>query len=155
MHPEAPKKAKNFYFYLRQRINHSYFNFQSYSIICYFADKCHLENYGRFITYDDYQITRIGVFPMFFYQTAMMYHNKISRIPNMKLLSRSDIEVTDYILDIYYNYTNKELLKISERELLCYPAHWERGKILGPLEVAISTSDYENIVEWLKENLKE
>lgn len=75
-------------------------------ILIYFADKYHLQQYGRTITNDTYFKTSIG--PKGLYAKKNL--NNLKTIDSFDLLSDSDKNVLDYIIKKFGKYTLEELI---------------------------------------------
>jgi uncharacterized phage-associated protein len=115
--------------------------------ILYFADKEHLEKYGRFISGDRYQAVKYGAVPKEiynlmsfvsgnslpngFHQTLKIYEEvsqafKIDdeyieklRKPNTDFLSQSDIECLNHAVDKYRFLSFNELKELSQDQAWC------------------------------------
>lgn len=108
------KKAIEVILYIAHRINDP--TYHSISKLLYFADKTHLERYGRFITGDQYYALKHGPIPSAAYDLmqesesgAMGFRMEHARIivplrePDMDILSPSDIECLNIAIELYGN----------------------------------------------------
>jgi len=114
--------------------------------IIFFADKEHLNNYGRLIFGDNYYALNFGTVPSGAYSivkyhenqndfTKTKYNIKPAREPRMEYLSESDIECLTFAINKYKDKTFNELHDLTIDE--AYNSASINGKI--SLEEIINT----------------
>ena len=97
--------------------------------LLYFADKTHLEKYGRFIFGETYCAMKNGATPSNTYNLLKEISDEpikelrleghivvSSRKPNLDLLSESDIECLDQVIKVWGNVPNWERKKAAHDE---------------------------------------
>jgi uncharacterized phage-associated protein len=99
--------------YIAQKVKDA--DYHSISKLLYFADKTHLERYGRFITGDTYYAMQYGPVPSNTYnlmKEGSAFGNSdfrvedgkrvvALRLPKMDEFSRSDVKMLDLAIDLY------------------------------------------------------
>ena len=135
--------------------------FHTLSKVLYFADKRHLEHYGRFISGDNYVAMKHGPVPSVTcdilkavrncghpaFNTALLeefsraidiksdYYIVPKMEPRLEFLSESDVECLDYAISHYGNMSFEELTRASHDEAY----------------EATGYNDYEDIAETLED----
>lgn len=126
--------------YIAQRVARP--TFHTISKVFYFADKRHLEEYGRFISGDNYVAMKHGPVPSVTYdilkavrncghpafdatlleqfrnavEVKWNYHVIPKMLPNLEFLSESDVECLDYSIQNYGHLSFEELTRLSHDE---------------------------------------
>lgn len=137
----------------------------------YFADKLHLELYGRFITGDYYVKMDQGPVPSGAYDIAkaargdlipfderiihlspkdsIIFRNRVTiigkRSPDLKYLSESDIQCLDQTIETLRHYTDNELIDLGHDEIA-----WQDADINGAMDMTKIVLSLPNGVEILQ-----
>lgn len=161
-------KAAEAILYLANRLENA--SYHSIAKLLYFADKLHLERYGRFITGDNYVAMEYGPVPSHAYN--MMQHPRIYRAPfsvdrkhdipfiipnrdaDIDELSQSDINCLDEVIAKYGDKTFNA--KTNASHDAAWQTAWEaRGnKNSSPMSVESivkSFSNYEALLTHLQD----
>lgn len=114
-------------------------HYRKIAYLIYFADKTHLEMYGRTITGDDYIAIHRGVVPARVYinllnnkynEDNLTFHRKynhieVDRIVDLNEFSESDIEVLDWMVEVYGGYPLWQLQEFARDSI--WRKTWEDG----------------------------
>ncbi len=153
--------------YVAQRIKNMY----NILKVLYFADKDHLEKYGRFIINDDHSVLPFGPVPSFAYdlikewrgegeyqpisidQSFEVKRNLVrpSREPNMDFLSPTDIECLDRAVDTYGALPWRELQKISHEDPAYIEAKERGDKNIDIRTIAKHLKNGSKILEYIEQ----
>jgi len=133
--------------------------------LLYFADKTHLEKYGRFIFGETYCAMENGATPSNTYDLLKeIINNPLEdlmingyqvvalREPNLNRLSKSDIECLDQVIDVWGNVPN--WLRKTEAHDSAWEKAWkkrgDKGSISIPVEsIAALFDDSDELIDYL------
>jgi uncharacterized phage-associated protein len=133
--------------------------------LLYFADKTHLEKYGRFIFGETYCAMKNGATPSNSYDLLKEIADKpledlrleghmvvASRDANLDLLSKSDVECLDQVIEVWGKVPNWERKKAAHDEAWeqAWSARGSKGSIPMPVEtIAELFDDPDELLEYL------
>lgn len=133
--------------------------------LLYFADKTHLEKYGRFIYGETYCAMKNGATPSNTYDLLKEISEKPlkglrleghmvvpSREPNLDLLSESDIECLDQVIKVWGNVPNWERKNAAHDE--AWQKAWDsrgtKGSVPMPIENIVALfDDPDELIDYL------
>lgn len=133
--------------------------------LLYFADKTHLEKYGRFIFGDTYCAMEKGATPSNTYDLlkeishrpldsfeVIGHQVKALREPDLEYFSDSDIECLNQVIEVWGNVPNWERKKAAHDD--AWEKAWQqkgtKGSVIIPIEsIAELFDDSEGLIEYL------
>ena len=133
--------------------------------LLYFADKTHLEKYGRFIFGETYYAMKNGATPSNTYDLLKEIGDKPlgdlrlegnmvvpSRKPNLDLLSESDIECLEQVIQVWGNVPNWERKQAAHDEAWqeAWNSRGSKGSVLMPVESIVALfDDADELIDYL------